>query len=84
MELCGISSVKAHIEFMWLHPHDLSTSQRPHLLVVSHRMLGFPSMNFEHSNHSIHICIPGCDKNVSRHFQIPLGDKIAPSLELLI
>lgn len=45
-----ISSVQA------LHPHDLSTSQRPHLLISSHWALGCQHTNFGGNIH-IHITV---------------------------
>ena len=39
-ELCGVSFTTALIPFMRAPPHDLITSQRPHLLISSHWRLG--------------------------------------------
>ena len=36
------------------HPHDLMTSQRPHLLIPSHWGLRFQHMNFGGHKHSVH------------------------------
>ena len=35
-EIHGVSFIRALIPFIGLHPHDLSSSQRPRLLTPSH------------------------------------------------
>lgn len=46
IELSGVPLI-GHQSHSWgLHPHDLTTSRRPHLLVPSHWELGFQHMKF--------------------------------------
>ena len=40
-ELSGVSCIRALIPFMRFHSYDLITSQRPRILISSHRGLGF-------------------------------------------
>ena len=46
-ELSGVSSKRALIPIVGLHPHVLLTAQRAHLLIPSYGRLGFQHMNFE-------------------------------------
>ena len=44
-DLCAVSSTRQQCHLWGLHPQDWSTSQRSHLLILSHWAIGFQHMN---------------------------------------
>ena len=89
-QVSGVPSKRALIPFMMVHPHDLITSQSPHLLIPSHWRLGFQPLNSagDTSIQSItqrqNFNIPGLEyQNSSIYIHYIRDPPYKPSLEFL-